>query len=222
MTLRTVLRLLACVPVIAIIGCSSGGSNSTPMPTNPSTALSLAWSAGSQAQSTQVAVSLPGPGPVTITPSGTAPYQAEVLGNCATLVQLAYNATFVVNGTSGSCTLVVQDAAGRSRALLLEFLAGPARAFLDVSPSGLPDTSGTIHLTVNQSLSVTINEPLVFSSFNAPYSIAIQGSCVTASSVNTPLSGSATATLTAVSAGQCVAVYADAAGTTTAWNLTVN
>lgn len=159
-------------------------------------------------------------GAVTVTPSGAAPYKGNVVGNCASLMQSTTSSSFVANVSSGFCTLIVEDNVGRFRAIELEGTA--PRAFLSVMPSGLTDSTGTVHLSVGSAISLTIDEPLVNASYNAPYTATVQGACVTESAVTTQQNGPTTLTITSISSGQCVAVFADNAGQTTMLNFTVS
>lgn len=205
--------------VLTFAACAAGASQIVQALTTPSPGLTLAWQTSTQTGSSSPAANLGVPGSVTVNPSGSSPYQGAIIGSCATLAQATASA-FVINVSSGFCVLVVQDGSARFRALALR--GTPPRAFLGVTPTGLDDPSGTVHLSVGSTLMLAVDEPLVGSSFNAPYSAAIQGSCVAMSSSTSPLNGAASFSLTATTAGQCVALFADSAGQSTMLNFTVS
>lgn len=205
---------------VACVGCNSTSTpNASAAQSGSATPLSLSWSAGSQS-GTDVATASPGmPGSVTITPSGTPPFQGKIFGNCGVLSQATTSASFLVTVSSGICVLSVQDAAGRIRGIVIG--GSPPRAFLSVMPTGLTDQTGTVRLALGAIVNLTINEALVGSSFNAPYSTAVQGMCVAASSAIGPPGGSASVSISGVASGQCVVVFSDAGGQATMLNFTV-
>jgi hypothetical protein len=211
-------KVVVAVGLVSILpACAAGASAPNPSVALP---LSLSWSTATQGPSTSATAALGAPGSVTIIPSGTSPFQASIAGNCATVAPTTTTTSFVANVSSGFCAIVVQDGAARVRAI--ELLGPPPRAFLNITPSGLVDATGTVRLSVGSSLNLSVDEPLVGSSFNAPYSATIQGACATISSTSAQQSGPAKVSLTATAVGQCVAVFADAAGQATVLNLTVS
>jgi hypothetical protein len=164
---------------------------------------------------------------MTVTPTGVPPYQGTIIGNCATLSTATTSSAFAVNVANGLCVLSVQDAAGHFRAI--DIGGTPPRAFLTISVTGVIDQTGALQLSQGSTTTLTVNEVLVGSSFNTPYSSVVEGSCavispgvVPAPGVVPGTNGAVSLQLTAALAGQCAAVFTDAAGQATKLNITVN
>ena len=205
---------------MVLFACS--GSGSTAIPDAPVVRpLSLTWTAGTRSGSS-TAVSVSDGSSLTVVPRGNPPYNGSVYGNCATLQDASTSSSFNAVLSNNVCVLAVQDAAGNVESLEITALTGPPRTSLAISTTGLPSASDVISLTIGQTFDASVNELLVGQSYNAPYQIATQGSCVALTTKSTPSAAAATATITAVRAGQCIVVFSDATGTASSINITVH
>lgn len=202
-------RIIAALTCAAWVTACGGGGPSAPS-TSEAPMLTLSTATGAV---------LGVAGTVTVTPIGTPPYQGVIFGACGKLDTTTTSSSFVATISSGLCTLVVQDAAGRVRAI--EIGGSPPRAFLGITPTVAPDQTGTVHLFVGATMIASVDEPLVGGSFNTPYAAVMQGSCAALSGGLGAPAGSKSFNVTGTAVGQCVLVATDAAGQATALNVMV-
>jgi hypothetical protein len=224
-------KAVALGAVVLFAGCASATTPSanTPvipiLPTQTLTPLTLSWSFGSQSGTDTSLAATGAVGSITVTPTGVPPFQGTIIGNCGALGTANTSSAFFVNVSAGFCVLSVQDGAGRFRAV--DIGGSPPRAFLTVSVTGLIDQTGALRLPLGSTTTLSVNEVLVGSSFNTPYSSTVQGSCVTISQGVVPapgvapVSGASSLQMLASAVGQCAAVFTDAAGQATKLNITV-